>query len=96
MKLQSIRIKGLKCYKDSGVILFYNSTVFIGENDAGKSTILDALDLLLNNKIPKYNENEVDSDFRTDSDNIELAAVFSLKKINSEIKKFTINDMRLK
>ena len=92
MKLQSIRIKGLKCYEDSKVIPFHDITVFIGENDAGKSTILDALDFLINNKTPRNSENEIDSDFRTDCDNIELTAVFSLKKINSEIKKFTIND----
>jgi len=76
MKLQLIRIKSLKCYKDSGVIPFHNLTVFIGENDAGKSTVLDALDLLINNKTPRNSENEIDSDFRTDCDNIELTAVF--------------------
>ncbi|MCK4798501.1 MAG: AAA family ATPase [Spirochaetes bacterium] len=92
MKLQSIRIKGLKCYKDSGIIPFYNLSVFIGENDAGKSTVLDALGFLLNNKNPRYSENETDNDFRTDSDSIELIATFFLENLNSEIEKFTINN----
>jgi len=46
MKLKELKIKGLKCYNDSQVIPFYNLTVFIGENDAGKSTVFDALDFI--------------------------------------------------
>ncbi len=50
LKLKDLEIKGLKCYEDSGIIPFHNLTVFIGENDAGKSTIFDALEYFLENK----------------------------------------------
>jgi len=92
MKLNELVIKGLKCYNDSQVIPFYNLTVFIGENDAGKSTVLDALDFLLNNKTPIFNETEVDSDFRTDSDSIELTATFDINNSNSDIEKFVVEN----
>ena len=50
LKLKYLEIKGLKCYENSGIIPFHDLTVFIGENDAGKSTILDALEYFLSNK----------------------------------------------
>jgi len=92
MKLKELEIKGLKCYNDSRVIPFYNLTVFIGENDAGKSTVFDALDFLLNNKTPRYSANEIDSDFRTDSDSIELTAIFYINNSNSDIEKFVVEN----
>ena len=92
MKLKELIIKGFKCYNDSQAIPFHNLTVFIGENEAGKSTVLDALDILLNNKAPAYSEDEADSDFRTDSDSIELTAVFHISNSNSDIKKFVVED----
>lgn len=42
-----------QCYKDSGDIPFNRMTIFVGENDSGKSCILKALDIFLNNnKLP--------------------------------------------
>jgi len=52
MKLHSLQIKGFRCYEDSGLIPIKNLSVFIGENDAGKSTIRDAIELLLILKSP--------------------------------------------
>ena len=43
MKIKSFRIKNFRGYRDSGIIRFDSLTAFIGKNDAGKSTILDAL-----------------------------------------------------
>jgi len=71
LELKDLEIKGLKCYQDSGIIPFHNLTVFIGENDAGKSTILDALEyFLLNKTIPL----EL---FRHDVDTIEITCTFT-------------------
>ena len=92
MRLKELIIKGLKCYNDSGKIPFHNLTVFIGENDAGKSTVFDALDFLLNNKMPRYSENEAESDFRIDTDSIELTAIFSVANINSDIENFVVDN----
>ncbi|MCK4997155.1 AAA family ATPase [Candidatus Pacearchaeota archaeon] len=92
MELKNLEIKGLKCYKNSNSIPFYELTVFIGENDAGKSTVLDALGLLLNNEMPRNNANEIDSDFRVDSDTIEITAVFCVENPAEDIKEFIIDN----
>ena len=44
--IKSIRLKNFKSYKDSGVIEFAPLTILIGCNNAGKSSILQALLLL--------------------------------------------------
>jgi len=72
LKLDSVEIKGLKCYDNSGVIPFHDLTVFIGENDAGKSTIFDALEYFFNSQQPLHN------DYRDGSDIIEIICVFSV------------------
>ena len=52
MKLTSLRIRNLRCYKDEINIDFEEITALIGRNDAGKSTIMDALDIFLNESNP--------------------------------------------
>lgn len=49
MNLQTLRIQGFRKHFDTTVI-FSDSTFLIGENNVGKSSILYALDYLLNNK----------------------------------------------
>nr|WP_267461070.1 AAA family ATPase [Acinetobacter guillouiae] len=48
MKLKSIKIKNFRGYKDEVEIDFNNLTTFVGKNDIGKSTILEALDIFFN------------------------------------------------
>lgn len=45
MNIDSISITNFRGYKEKVVIPFNNLTVFVGKNDAGKSTILEALDI---------------------------------------------------
>lgn len=52
MKLKAMRIRNFRCYKEEVEIVFEDFTAFIGRNDAGKSTILEALDIFLNEKTP--------------------------------------------
>nr|WP_307887512.1 ATP-binding protein [Acinetobacter seifertii] len=47
MKLVSIEIKNFRCYEENILISFDNLTTFIGKNDIGKSTILEALEIFL-------------------------------------------------
>jgi len=65
-------------------------TVFIGENDSGKSSILDILDIALNNAQPQPN------DFYRDSDNnlsneIEIELTFNLDDTDTAIFEDSIN-----
>lgn len=52
MILEELTIQGYKCFKDETKIPFHNLTVFIGENDSGKSTIIKAIELLLGKTNP--------------------------------------------
>ena len=48
--LEKIIIKGFKKYTDYDVQFNHDMNVLIGENEAGKSTIIEAIDLVLNQK----------------------------------------------
>ncbi len=48
MKIACVKIKNFRSYKDEIIINFDNLTAFVGRNDIGKSTILEALDLFFN------------------------------------------------
>ena len=52
MQLITIEVRNFRCLKDVK-IPFRELTVLIGENDAGKSTVLDLLDLILNERQPE-------------------------------------------
>lgn len=52
MELIKVDIKKFRCLKDVS-IPFRELTVLIGENDAGKSSVLDLLDLILNERQPE-------------------------------------------
>lgn len=48
MKIHKITLKNFRGYQTPTPIIFNDLTVFIGRNDIGKSTILEALDLFFN------------------------------------------------
>lgn len=48
MKIKTVKIKNFRGYEDEIKIDFGNLTAFVGKNDIGKSSILDALDIFFN------------------------------------------------
>ena len=48
MKIKTLKIKNFRGYKNETEVDFENLTVFVGKNDVGKSTILEALDIFFN------------------------------------------------
>lgn len=48
MKLHSIKLKNFRSYKDETEIIIDDLTVFVGKNDIGKSTVLEALEIFFN------------------------------------------------
>jgi len=48
MKIVSLTLKNFRGYKEQTKISFDDLTVFVGKNDIGKSTILEALDIFFN------------------------------------------------
>lgn len=66
MKIQSIKIKNFRGYKDTVGVQLGDLTALVGKNDIGKSTILEALDIFFNDsngviKIDKADVNIHDS-----------------------------------
>ena len=48
MRIRTVKLKNFRGYRDEVVIDFFDLTAFVGKNDVGKSTILDALDIFFN------------------------------------------------
>lgn len=48
MKIKQLIIKGFKRFKNFTIRFNDDLTIIVGENEAGKSTILEALDAVLN------------------------------------------------
>lgn len=58
MKLSSVEIENIRCYKDHVKILIDDLTTFIGKNDIGKSTVLEALEIFFNNDTVKITQDD--------------------------------------
>lgn len=56
MKLARLRIRNFRCYKAEIAFDFDDMTAFIGRNDVGKSSVMDALDIFLNDSSPDRND----------------------------------------
>ena len=48
MKIHSITLKNFRGYRDMTTVRFDDLTAFVGRNDVGKSTIMEALDIFFN------------------------------------------------
>lgn len=46
--IKSVILKNFRGYKNETIIPFEGLTVFVGRNDIGKSTVLEALDIFFN------------------------------------------------
>jgi putative ATP-dependent endonuclease of OLD family len=56
VRLVELRLRNYRCYKDEVSIRFDDLTALIGRNDAGKSTIMEALDIFFNESGPDEND----------------------------------------
>lgn len=59
VRLESVTICNFRCYREEISTTFADLTAFVGKNDIGKSTILEALEIFFNNETVK-----IDSDDR--------------------------------
>ncbi|MCJ0914556.1 MULTISPECIES: AAA family ATPase [Mammaliicoccus] len=74
MKLKYMKIRNFRGYKNLTEINFNDITAFIGKNDAGKSTILEALEIFFNNSLVVCEKEDLS--INADSENIEISCVF--------------------
>lgn len=56
MKLAKLRLRNFRCFKKETTIGFDDITALVGKNDSGKSTIMEALDLFLNDGNPDQDD----------------------------------------
>lgn len=89
MKIKEIELKNFRAYKGYVNVLFKNSLVYItGENNVGKSTIFDAIDLLLNGTKSHFlNEKNIHKEAGNDDMFINLT--FSGDDISEVISEFS-------
>ena len=80
MKIDLIKIKNFRGYKDETEIELNDLTVFVGKNDIGKSTILEALDIFFNDGkgVIKLDKTDVNVRGRKEENlDIEISVCFS-------------------
>jgi predicted ATP-dependent endonuclease of OLD family len=75
MKLDSITLKNFRGYKTERGIPISNLTAFIGKNDAGKSSVFEALEIFFNNKLVKCEKDDLN--IEADNNKIEISCIFS-------------------
>jgi hypothetical protein len=74
MKLESLILKNFRGYKDETRIDFEDMTAFVGKNDIGKSSILDALEIFFNNEAVKMESS--DACVYSDDKEVTIGCVF--------------------
>lgn len=80
MKLTEIKLKNFRGYKEECRVDMNDFTAFIGKNDSGKSTILEALDIFFNNGngVIKLDKDDINKEcLNNGDDTIIISACFS-------------------
>jgi len=84
VKIKQVKIKNFRSYQEEAVINIGDLTAFVGKNDVGKSTILEALDIFLNDGAGavKIDANDVSkhhavTELEFNDSDIVISAVFS-------------------
>ena len=85
MKIQKVKIKGYKIFEDVTINMNENINIFVGENDSGKTTILEAIAMALTGKVggasiqsritPDWFNNSIRTKYRDDIKNSRLATL---------------------
>lgn len=74
MRIKKLKLKNFRTYKEETIVEFGNLTTFVGKNDIGKSSILEALDIFFNEGkgIIKIDPNDVNK-FENNDGNKEIS-----------------------
>ncbi|MCX7638742.1 MAG: ATP-binding protein, partial [Cyclobacteriaceae bacterium] len=79
MRIKKLKLENFRSYKEETIFEFGNLTTFVGKNDIGKSSILEALDIFFNEGkgTIKIDSNDVNKFAReTGIDEIKITVVF--------------------
>jgi predicted ATP-binding protein involved in virulence len=58
VRLESVSVSNFRCYDQEISSTFSDLTAFVGKNDVGKSTILEALEIFFNNETVKIDSSD--------------------------------------
>ena len=77
MKIEKVKIKNFRSYKDEVIIYLKDMNIFLWKNDIWKSTILEAIDIFFNDKkaCNPISFDDINKEFL--NDNIEISICFS-------------------
>lgn len=59
MRLVRLSVSNFRCYSDEITVDFDDLTAFIGKNDIGKSSLLEALEIFFNNDVVKADQDDL-------------------------------------
>lgn len=78
MKLKKVIIENFRCYKDITEVDIDDITVFVGANDSGKSSILEALDIFFNEGKGevKLTDDDINIYVREEKPDIKITCIF--------------------
>mgnify|MGYP003311899031 FL=1 len=80
MKIKKLKIKNFRGYHGETTVNFDDLTAFVGKNDMGKSSVLEALDIFFNDNkgVVKLDKDDVNVSARANEDNdISISICFS-------------------
>lgn len=75
VKLERITVKNFRGYRDETTVKIGDLTAFIGKNDVGKSSVLEALEIFFNNSLVSCEREDLS--IRASDQNIEISCAFS-------------------
>ncbi|AMV41194.1 ATP-binding protein [Paraburkholderia caribensis] len=75
MRLESVSIKNFRCYGEEVTVSMADLTTFVGKNDIGKSSILEALEIFFNNDTVKIEQG--DANIYTGDSSVSITCEFS-------------------
>lgn len=76
MRLESIAIKNFRCYREEVTVRFADLTTFVGKNDIGKSSVLEALEIFFNNETVKIEQGDANI-YNGDDKKVSITCEFS-------------------
>ena len=81
MKLEKLKLKNFRKFKELEINFNAGLNVFVGENNAGKTAIIDAIKLILDTNSAEYNNIDID-DFYVGENELKISLIFKIENDN--------------
>lgn len=86
MKLSEVQIENFRCIQSLNWKLNDGLNILVGENDSGKTAVIDAIHLTLGSVAQEYTTRLSESDFRNGTEELRITCKFS--KLGQDTKRF--------